>query len=68
MAVGATTSIIFHIFIKSSTKGGSSEVQQTENPASENVFVESMSVLDWLKEPQTYQVEDLRKWLMMESI
>ena len=59
MAVGAMTSIIFHVFIKSPTQGQSCKKEQTENPDSEKAVVEPMSVLDWLKEPQTYQVNVL---------
>ena len=65
MAVGATTSIIFHIFIKSPSKGRSYNVEQVDNSTAENVHVEPMSVLDWLREPQTYQVRapQLLKWI-----
>ena len=56
MVVGATTSIIFHIFIKSPTQNRSYNVEQVDNSTVTNVHVEPMSVLDWLREPQTYQV------------
>ena len=64
MAVGASTSIIFHVFIKSPTQSHSCQVEQSENPASKNPAVEPMSVLDWLKEPQTYQVTNLPEMFM----
>ena len=64
MAVGATTSIIFHVFIKSPPEGQSCETEQTENPASENAAVEPMSVLDWLREPQIYQVKNVPQFVL----
>ena len=64
MTVGATTSIIFHVLIKSPTQGQSCKMERTENPASKNATIEPMSVLDWLREPQTYQVKNLLRLLM----
>ena len=64
MAIGATTSIIFHVFIKSPTQDQRSRTEQTEDPASRNAVIEPMSVFDWLREPQTYQVKNLPQMLM----
>jgi len=61
MAVGATTSIFFHIFIKSPAQEQTDQeqncdVEQEESFIAKHGSVEPMSVLDWLREPQTYQV------------
>ena len=60
MAVGATTSTIFHIFIKSPTRSRSHDPEHVHSSSPEYVNVEPMSVLDWLREPQTYQVKTLQ--------
>ena len=56
LALGTVTSLIFQIFYISPNEGRNSEKQVGDTSVSNNVQVDPMSVLDWMKEPQTYQV------------
>ena len=57
VSIGIVFSIIFHSCVNIKTNETIHEEEQTETKQNtENMGVDRMAVLDWIKEPQLYQV------------
>ena len=60
MVMGATASVIFHVFTKNGGHGEetakdiNSSTSHTFSSSPDGTYVEKMTILDWLKEPKTY--------------